>query len=224
MFRNSNDYCEPLDLLNAVEKENEQVSSEIFFNNPKYQKAQEKWCAAVFGVGFNEYCKKCRIRINESKHHTSPDFFLKIDDQVFEFEMTERQEPDRKRGKYYKEIKQNSLMLTPNRPERGRQEGPSWIYQAIKKKVEKCYSNCRNLNILVYANFDAHTMDRKAILQKSREFADKFASIWIITNQHICSLFSNNALGEIDDFKEIKELRNRFFSALGLYPAQTNRQ
>lgn len=224
MPKNNNDYCGPLDLLNAVERENEQVSKEVFFNDPKYQKAQEKWCAAVFGIGFNEYCKKCRIRINESRHHTSPDFFLKIDDQVFEFEMTERQEPDRERGKYYKKLEQNPLMSMPYRPERGRQEGPSWIYEAIKKKVEKCYSDSRNLNILVYADFDTHIMDRKAILQKSGEFADKFASIWIITNQHICSLFSNDALGEIDSFREIKELRNRLFSRLGLCPAQTNSQ
>jgi len=39
MFRNYNDYVEPLDLLNAVEKENERVSNEVFFNDPRYQKA-----------------------------------------------------------------------------------------------------------------------------------------------------------------------------------------
>jgi hypothetical protein len=194
LVKNIDTYYYPLDLLNIVEKENELVPKDIFFNNPKYQKAMETWCAAVFGIGYSEYLKTCKVKIN--KANSSPDFFLKVGNQVFEFEITEVQEEGRKRGDYYKKLKRNPNMLTPYRPEKGRQKAPEWIYEGIKKKARH-YGDCRGLNLLVYANFSVTTLERNKILNAVKEFKETFSSVWVIINSHICSLFSNKALGEI---------------------------
>ena len=186
-------YLNPSTLLGIVEKENESVPKDIFFNDPQYQKAMESWCAAIFGIGYSEYLKRCEIKINKSDF---PDFYLKQDDKIFEFEITEIQNKGRKRGDYYKELKKNPDILTPYRPEKGRQEAPKWIYDAIKKKVMH-YGNCKDINLLIYANFSATTLERNKILNAIKEFKGTFSSIWLITNSQICSLFVNNALSEI---------------------------
>jgi hypothetical protein len=224
MPRKNDNYREPLNLLNEVEEENEKIPKEVFFNDPGHQKDTEKWCASVFGLGYSQYCKKCVVKVNDSKRDMSPDFFLKVNSQVFEFEITEVQKEGRKRGKYFKDLKNNLYLTEEYKPEHCRQEGPRWIYEAIKRKASKCYENSGNLNILVYANLDTENLDRNGILSRSEEFSGTFASIWIITNLQICSIFSNDILGKIDDFKEITELKNRILDGYGLRPAHANNQ
>ncbi len=224
MLRKNNNYREPLNLLNEVEKENEKIPNEAFFKDPGHQKDTEKWCASVFGLGYSQYCKKCVVKVNDSKRDTSPDFFLKVNGQVFEFEVTEVQKEGRKRGKYFKDLNNNPHLSEEYRPEHCRQESPRLIYEAIKKKASKYYENNGNLNILAYVNLDTENLDRNEILNKSKEFLSTFASIWIITNLQICSIFSNDVLGKIDDFKEITELKNRNLDRYGLRLAQTNNQ
>ena len=209
MLRKINNYREPLNLLNEVEKENEKIPNEAFFNDPGHQKDTEKWCASVFGLGYSQYCKKCVVKVNDSKRDMSPDFFLKVNSQVFEFEITEVQKEGRKRGKYFKDLKNNPYLTEEYRPEYCRQESPRLIYEAIKSKALKCYENSGNLNILVYVNLDTENLYRNETARKSEEFSSTFASIWIITNLQICSIFSNDVLGKIDDFKEITERKNR---------------
>ena len=167
MLRKINNYREPLNLLNEVEKENEKIPNEAFFNDPGHQKDTEKWCASVFGLGYSQYCKKCVVKVNDSKRDMSPDFFLKVNSQVFEFEITEVQKEGRKRGKYFKDLKNNPYLTEEYRPEYCRQESPRLIYEAIKSKALKCYENSGNLNILVYVNLDTENLYRNETARKS---------------------------------------------------------
>ena len=58
-----------------------------------------------------------------------------------------------------------------------------------------------DLNLLVYANFTAMGLEVNAIREKAGKHRDAFASIWVITNRHICTLFSNELIGEVPEGK-----------------------
>jgi len=91
----------------------------------------------------------------------------------------------------------HSSLLNPYRPALGAEKGTEWIEAAIARKVEKRYAGSEELNLLVYANFEAKGMDVRVIRKRAKAHRDKFASIWIITDRHICTLFSNELIGEV---------------------------
>lgn len=201
------DYYDPLVLLEIAERENKKIPNDRFFNDPKYQKSMEMWCAAVFGVGFNQFRGECEIKLHKAG---APDFFLKFNEQIFEFELTEVLAEGRKRGKEFKELKNNFCDAIPYKPAMGAQEGPKWIKEAIKRKIGKNYSNKSTLNLLIYANFHADNLLREKILDETKELNNFFSSIWIMTNLHVCSLYSNQAIGEINGWGLISTMHEKF--------------
>ena len=91
----------------------------------------------------------------------------------------------------------------PYRPDRGTREGPEWIADAVRKKVEAKYSAAHDLNLLVYANFPSNGLDYESVRTVANEFVGQFASIWVVTNHLVCSVMSFPALGEISGLRMI---------------------
>lgn len=118
----------------------------------------------------------------------------------YPFQTTIADIPGRRMGDEHKPRSNGTLPLTAYEPERGRVEGPRWIAQAIKEKVEKHYANAKGINLLIYANFTAHQMDYQSICDEIEKYKNEFSSIWVITNHQIFSLVSKPDIGEVDHF------------------------
>lgn len=193
------DYIEPEQLLKVANSEMEQIPEEELFNKSKHKKLLEKWGAAQFGVCYGRYVRKCTVRLYKSQRD-SADFSLKANNQEWPFQLTERDVPDRQRGKEYKIMAEGKEKTLPMRIG-GKIESIEWIKQAIIKKINKNYADSENLNLLIYENFSFFAIEYEELEFMAKEYIGKFASIWILSNSRICSLFSFPELGEVPGWK-----------------------
>ena len=109
----------------------------------------------------------------------------------------------RKRGKEKKDLANGKIRFVPYEPGRGI-DGPKWIAEMIAKKVEKRYDASTELNLLVYANFDAPQLNYEQVRAEAEPFRTSFHSIWVILHTHICSLYSSDELGSVLGWGEIR--------------------
>ncbi len=201
-----NRYYYPKELFKLTNQELNKYQPDVLFNSSHQgiTKLTESWCASMFGLGYSEYIRSCKIKIIEDQFN-SADFTLKIKDNVFDFQITEVLKKARKRGKEYKDNKDKDYSFKEYHPEEGRKFGPDWIYESIQKKVLKFYSNSSNLNLLVYVNFSAHQMVCNKLRNKLDEFKNTFRSIWLMTDMQLLSIFSEEDLGFIEDWLNINK-------------------
>ena len=192
----------PKELKALLETQAENVSSSDFIRKPQHKPLKETWCAIQFGLGYEKHIAACWLRLN-AEENSDTDFVLKTRTGQFLFQTTIADVPGRRMGEDHKPGPDGSLPTRPYEPERGRIEGPKWIADAVKEKVEKKYSNSRDLNLLVYANFTAQQMDYQAVCDEVEEYKSNFLSIWVITNHQICSLTTTPELGEIRHFANV---------------------
>jgi hypothetical protein len=197
------EYIEPEQLLKIVNSEMEIIPNEELFNKPEHKKLREKWGAAQFGIGYGKYVRKCSVRPNELKDDGGVDFSLKANDQEWEFQFTERLAPDRQRGKEYKIMAKDEEKTLPTGIG-GKIESIEWIKQAIEKKADKHYANSAKLNLLIYENFSYSPIEYNGLKLMAKEYIGKFASVWILSNSRICSLFSSPELGEVPGWKNCR--------------------
>ena len=184
-------YLSPAALLDEANREMALVSAVSLFNDSQYQKLREKWCAAKFGLGYSQFIAPCEVAISNSQQRIDADFFLQSDATIFAFQLAEAQEPERKRGAEYKQFARHEIRSIPYEPERGSVEGPEWIANAIRKKVEKKYDGSSTLNLAIYANFSAINLQHSSVTAQCEPFKQTFASIWVITNTHFTCLFGD---------------------------------
>jgi len=85
----------------------------------------------------------------------------------------------------------------------GKIESNKWILDAVENKIKKKYSTSSKLNLLVYANFSTYEVNYQKISDALQKHFGMFSSIWIITNNQICSVFTAPELGEIKYFQNI---------------------
>ncbi len=189
-------FCTPKNLKEQLETQAENVSSSDFIRKPQHKPLKEMWCAAQFGLGYEKHVTTCWLSVNPEEN-SDTDFILKTETGQFPFQTTIADIPGRCMGDEHKPDPNGTLPTTSYEPERGRMEGPKWIADAIKNKVEKNYSNSKDISLLVYANFTAHQLDYQALCNEVEKYKDNFLSIWVITNHQIFSLMTTPILGEI---------------------------
>ncbi|MBU1343946.1 MAG: hypothetical protein KKE44_20350, partial [Proteobacteria bacterium] len=181
-------FFSPKELEGYYKKLTKEVSSTDFFTKPLHSKTQEIWCAAYFGKGYHRNIKPCSIGIDEIDLQEDFDFTIKVGDHEFPFQLTEIQEPNRRRGDEYKNGNYQEWEYENWEP--GTENGPIWIREAIQKKIGKFYSEPHKLNLLVYVNFSAWEHNYKTIIEETKDLYDVFASIWLMNGNAICSLYS----------------------------------
>ena len=180
----------------AIARESVSVPDDRFFNDPSFKRFQEAWAAGYFALALRQVYNNLKVQL-VSDYERFPDFILRINGHQYEFEFTIADKPERQIGKVYKNRKDNPLHGEPYQPERGRQEGPYWIANAIKRKIEKCYSTKPHL--LVYANFEAHTLAPEDIAASCKDRTAPFNSIWVLWRFRYIKLSDNsNIFNEID--------------------------
>jgi hypothetical protein len=173
----------------------------------RYQKMRERWCTGVFGIGYGRHIRPCRVAVNDTRSREDADFFLEVGDQRFPFQSAECQDPGRRRGDEYRRFATGAPTSMRYEPEKGRTEGPSWIATTIANKIARNYSRVSDLRLLVYANFNAHQLELNDIRIRTRPHEGRFASVWIITNMHLCAVESDAALGGLPEWKAVFDLR-----------------
>lgn len=177
----------PDDLLAKYYSIRSQVPTDVFYNNPKYRKTMELWCAAQFARGYAANLAPCLVFVHEEDAQTYWDFQLEIDARKLNFQLTEVLQAGRRRGDEYRK-NGPGWFTTVNDYEKGEKLGGEWIFSAIKKKYEKYGGNVSTLNLLVYVNFLA---DEHPYLQLCEQVADvtaHFRSVWLLDGHSIACL------------------------------------
>lgn len=164
------------------------LPNDQLFNDPKYQKFREEWAASQLGSALEGMGLDAAIRMI-SERADEADFELRVFNKILRFQFTEVQTPNRRRGKEYRERKKNPMHLTPYEPQRGMQEGPKWIAEAVTRKVEKAYA--APVHLLVYANFVAESLEVDAISDQCSAHAGKFLSLWVLEGDRVVQVWQS---------------------------------
>ena len=192
----------PRDLLRIHAEFRSRVAARDFFGSPKHQKAREQWCAAHFSHGYEKHLGDCAVHIEEPDPQTDTDFHLEVDNVLHEFQVTEVQEPGRRRGDEYKH-----QPIAATRYEDwslGTQAGPEWIRAAIDKKLH-LYASVQRLNLLVYVNFPAYEVNYDNVRQCAASVAAPFASVWLLTGNAVGCVKPNPHLANVQGWLGIPE-------------------
>jgi hypothetical protein len=195
-----NDFRTPEKLKEFFKAQEKNVSDPDFIRKPEYNFLKEVWCAFRFGLGYKKHVAQCWISVNKEQD-SDTDFFLKTKEGLFPFQTTIADVPNRRMGDEYK-----TTLNGVSRPSTlgGRIERNKWISDAIKHKIAKNYSTSHKLNLLVYANF-SYELNYQKVSDALQKYLGVFSSIWIITNNQICSVYTEPELGEIIYFQNIND-------------------
>jgi hypothetical protein len=169
------------------------VTPREFFNRPAHKKTQELYCAARFAQALARV-RDCWVVVSDVDEQTDADFHLQVEGQQLPFQITEVQIPGRRRGDEYKE--DELPRATVESWDSGTEHGPIWIRDAVQKKHDRYGGNVSELNLLVYANFQAYEHDFEELCLASADVASKFASVWVVNGNGACCIKGGDALGD----------------------------
>ncbi len=195
-------FVEPAQLKAELEKVAAGLPAGAFIRDPKCQHLKEIWCAAHFGRGYERNVTSCTMWVN-TEQNSDTDFILKVGDREFPFQTTLSDIPERRMGDDHKPDPSGSLQTRSYEPGRGTAEGPMWIAEAVRRKIDANYSAASKLNLLVYANFDTNGLDYAAIRRHVERVGGGFRSIWVVTNHQVCSIVSAADLGEVAELRPV---------------------
>jgi hypothetical protein len=199
-------FHKPASLLVSTEREMEGIPSVELFNDSRHKMLRERWCAAMFGVGYSKHVAPCTVAVNESRYRADVDMFLRAADQDWEFQVTEVQTPGRRRGLEFKQFADGNVRLAAYSVDNA--QVLSWLAQGAEHKKAKRYSGSHGLNLLLYANFAVSGLEYELVAAALSRFAQDFASIWVVTSLHLCSAFSQPGLGEVRGWGPIRSIED----------------
>lgn len=206
-------YKAPRALLAEARDEMVSIKNSQLFNSAKYEKTLEKWCAGMFGIGYEKCSAPCQVTVNTGHERLDADIFMETAGQTYAFQLVEVMEPGRLRGKEYKDSEHGSGRgFSDYELEQGRIEGPRWIAEKIALKAQKNYEKSEELNLLVYQNFSARQISHEEVSEASRPYSSKFASIWVVSSTCLGSLSVLNDLVPINGWCQLNELDNLYNS------------
>jgi len=192
----------PEELFNKYRAIRFALSDEEFFNRPEHKRTQELWCAAHFAKAYDQFLAPCTVVIDESTADTDTDFDLETVGKVFPFQVSEVQEPGRRRGDEYRQPEH----LRPEHDlSKGSAFGPQWVREGVQKKVAKRYANAQSLNLLMYLNFPAWEQQYHDIRSACAETAKTFASVWLLNGNTMCVVHPNPSLSVFEGWLVIPE-------------------
>lgn len=198
-------FYEPSALLASVEAEMAEIPNAELFNKPSYQKLRERWCAAMFGLGYAKAVDACEVGVNETSYRLDVDMYLRVAGRSWGFQITEVQAPGRSRGRDYRLGIEDTGWMRGKDSDIGREHGPGWLAEAVERKRLKSYSSSQLLHLLLYANFSAIGIQCSDLLAALLRFQGAFASIWVLTSLHVCSVFTPPDLGHISSWSSVRD-------------------
>jgi hypothetical protein len=196
----------PRDLLTEVEVKMKPISSAELFNEPSHKPLLESWCAAIFGLGYSRAVSPCTIGLNTSGSRIDIDFYLETAGQRFGFQLTEVQEPGRRRGYESREPGRRPRQPLLEEERKGEADGPTWIRAGVQKKLEKYGSAGKDLNILIYADFATDALQAGRVAKALEPYQNAFNSIWVMDSVRIASAHSSQRLGQAPEWCEARSI------------------
>jgi len=189
-------WWDPAELLVSVRDHNEHVPSELLFTRPELKPLLEAHAAARFAA-IRGQDLQCSIRLATERF---PDFELRIQHQLQQFELTEADHDGRKRGDEYREAAKRKVaglqpdveLISPDDEER---DALSAIARAIERKAAKRYAPPPP-HLLVYVNFSLFRelrLKRLDVLQLVEPWTGRFASIWLLWGANALRCWPNPA-------------------------------
>jgi hypothetical protein len=203
-------YHEPAALVRSAESEMEAIPFVELFNDSKYQKLRERWCAALFGVGYSKFIRPCQVAVNDGPTRLDVDFSLHTSAGDWDFQLAEIQEPGRRRGLEFKQFADGTVRTIAYDAERGKRDGRTWLTEAVSRKKAKRYASSDALQLLLYANFPAQDLQYADVATALSQFRDDFASIWVMTSLHLCSTHSPPHLGGIHGWGVVRSIEDYY--------------
>jgi hypothetical protein len=197
-------------MLEAAERDMDSLSNIELFNNPTHQKLRERWCAGLFGLGYTKRVAACEVAVNEGRYRGDIDMLLCVGTRTWDFQIAEVQVPGRQRGREYRDLDSDSLWVTAHHGARGPRDGPAWLSEAVRRKKAKSYSSSHALNLLLYANFTAVGLEHADVAGELKQFIGDFASIWILTTLHFCSVFAPPDLGQVPGWSSVRSAEDYY--------------
>jgi len=178
---------EPTDTEQYVEDVNDYMGSKDFFNQAGVEFLRDAWAAAKFA---NKRRAK-EVRLVAEKW---PDFELRLNGQVEQFECVEADVPDRRRGDEYRKMEDlagpDGFLVEDDPVEdwiARAKKVPEALRAAVEKKVGKRYAG--KARLLIYLNINEFGVCQQEIessFQYVTERArDNFEATWILWKEKI---------------------------------------
>jgi hypothetical protein len=203
-------FHDPAKLLASTERSMDRISPVKLFNDPTLQKLTERWCAAMFGIGYSQHVTPCKVAVNESRHRIDVDIFMRVASRDWEFQLSEVQRPGRRRGHEYKQLARGAVGFARFVGDPAPHDGPRWLAEGAERKKAKRYSASGKLNLMLYANFPALGLKYDAVAAALLPYAEDFGSVWVLTSMHLCSVFSQPGLREIKGWAQVRPIEDYY--------------
>lgn len=182
----SENFQSPSELRAKIKKVTKGVKNSEFQVGSRYEKEREGWVAERLGSALESTGLRVSICLT-MEQNSETDFMLEVENQVLRFQLTLVEERERKRGNEYKQREKEPLLKRKYEPQRGMQEGPSWIAAAVRAKHEKKYASPPHL--IAYVNFYADSLDVAEILRLCDEYRSSFPSFWVLQNHRVIQVW-----------------------------------
>ncbi|MDP8266263.1 MAG: hypothetical protein P9M07_04880 [Candidatus Aceula meridiana] len=158
------------------------LNDERIFIETGYDIVMEAWIISHFCIGFQKL-KHCAVQVKMGENHEEPaDAIVKIDNEIVDYQITERQKEGRKRTEEYRE------WVKKGRPSEAKEYRPialeealMYARQAIQKKLDKKYSVVRSTNLLIYLNFDKNNLMLDKLYAHCGDMPiEPFNEVWLL--------------------------------------------
>ena len=185
----------PTELVSAHNELRDRITAVEFFR-PRYQKERERFCAGHFSLAYTAAIAPCEVEFEEPDPHNHIDFWLVTPTGRHAFQITERQEPERRRGDEYK------TGLVPKPTEEAlniaAKLGADWIVESVLKKDRSYGGSKATLHLLVYVNFPAYDLRFEDVQLRLHSVQETFGSIWLLAGDSITCPKPAGLLGQLN--------------------------
>lgn len=174
------------------------MGSEDFFNQPGVSFIREAWAAAKFALDRNAEA----VRL-VPENQQWPDFEMKMNSKVDAWEITEADDPERRRGDEYREAAKRLAIDGSNISEdpvedwiKRADKVPAAIRARCESKAKKHYGG--RASLLVYLNLSEYGIRLRQIeacfADATSPAKDSFDQIWVLWKDHAYLVWKDGAI------------------------------
>ncbi len=183
----------PVDVYNAMSRQMPPTPS--LWTNP-YKMLRECWVMSRFAIGY-ELLTGQMVQILTDCEEPA-DAQMKRQEKIIEYQIAECLREDRRRHSEYKELhRKGARFFEPDAPV-SENKALEWLVGSVRNKVGMRYCTERDLNLLLYLNFDYHNMDLTKISDAVQPTVNSsFKEIWILGSCWACPGVDVAVIGKV---------------------------
>lgn len=201
-IKQAGSFREPGQFVTMLEGYRAGITQDDLFNRPRYKPLQDAWQAGLLALGYQENRRQlAEVRLVDPGDQF-PDFQVRTNGSVSDFEATMVQLPGTKLGDEYKGVMERGGPQT-EKPVVLPEFEPNGLKEAIRLKADKHYSTSPHLCVFL------NTRGRQVGAAQMIEWADipeaqAFKSIWVIAGKYYLMCARPSAdLGPLDQWFQI---------------------